>query len=64
MKLIDIISLFSKIDASPYLTYAAGGLLAAMWIWYRKLRHDAMTKRDKTRQQRQAQSPPIAKRWR
>lgn len=64
MKIIDVIGLFAKIDSSPYLTCASGGLLAAMWIWYRKLRHDAMTKRDKTRQQKQAQSPSIAKRWR
>lgn len=64
MKILEVINLIAKIDTSPAAPWILAAIIGSMLFAEQKLRHDALTKRPKTRQQREAQDPPISKRWR
>lgn len=64
MKILEVMNLIEKIDTSPAAPWILAAIIGSMLFAEQKLRHDALTKRPKTRQQKEAQDPPISKRWR
>ena len=64
MKILEVMNLIEKIDTSPAAPWILAAIIGLMLFAEQKLRHDALTKRPKTRQQKEAQDPPISKRWR
>lgn len=64
MKLMEVIGLIARIYSSEAGMCIAVCAVAGMALWSQHIRHKMMTEHPKTKQQKAAQSPPIAKRWR